>query len=671
MLFRGRLRPNIQRDATQPLEIRFIRPHWAPELITLEIWELDTYRDPQTYRRSPRSREISEGTDNDLLATFTGRINRSALRRFQVESHTNVSDDAELPTIKIKFQGSDTVYDIPVVSEDDESEGTNWEIAFVVKYTGQDDYRSPISFITRTQGRVLIMHNTMGDLSRSWEIYTNRIHNIFTSSGLEAKIIRGSRSDSTIAHYSASDTTSYAGGYDYNVFLDEARNHDIIFFCCHGNIVLDGALYGQLTSACAICHHRFSHNQFSTCSRFSQCMGTHRGYHRYQLRTSNNAEIRLAGTAGQTPLQTAVSDRNRKRLVDSFVEWDEYESAFASANPTPAGGAATVIANTPPPQTIDGVQVPSQTTHNVVIPNNFQFPTLLAFPTSATRPDFRQYHLPQDPPSTDLHHASAQDAPGNPAICFLGPGGPLSGEVEAEPDATGGDPFPVMVMGDATPFTSAPSHVEKVEGNRQIAISWQEVQGAGSYTLYWSTSLGVSETGANTHAIIGIPDTSYVHSDTRICSHGQTPAGAPVRLTNGQKYYYRVQARRPTTYLVTETWGGVGDLSRVKILYAMCCLTGRKKTFADAVLDRGVKYFIAHQVVIASRAGTLIRTFWSQWLGRGAILRNLINIYNDVVQSNGSYRAVKPMIYYRDAANQTRFWRPGVTPPPPSDIKLD
>ena len=378
LLFRGRLRPNIQPNPDEPLEIFFTRPRRAGDLITLQIKELDTYKDSQ-------NRQISEGTSDDLLATFTGRISGTPPRRFHVESHRNESSDTSLPTIKIKFEGSSEVYDIPVISEEGESEGSNWEIAFTVQYPGQDDYTSPVGYIPKVRGRIAILHDTMTDLPRVWEEYTNGMRKLFEDKGLQARIIRGDRSDTSIAHYSAANTTSYAGGFDYNVFTDEANNYEYFFFCCHGNVILDGSLYGQMSWACAICHHRFTHNRFSLCTKYDDCMKTRRGFYHYRLRTTNNAEIRLTGTAGQTPLRTALPDRLLRRIVDSFVDWDEYEQAFVNANPNTPGQPERVITNTGAPQTIDGISVPGETTYDVVVPNNYQFPTLLAFPTSATR----------------------------------------------------------------------------------------------------------------------------------------------------------------------------------------------------------------------------------------------------------------------------------------------
>lgn len=105
-------------------------------------------------------------------------------------------------------------------------------------------------------------------------------------------------------------------------------------------------------------------------------------------------------------------------------------------------------------------------------------------------------------------------------------------------------------------------------------------------------------------------------------------------------------------------------------MYAGCCLAGRKKVLAEAALSAGIKIFIGHQVVTATVAERLIDRFWDRWLQRGAIVRNVIHIYNEVVQTNPQFRRTRPVIYYRNRANQTQFWRPGMTPPDPASIKL-
>ena len=116
-------------------------------------------------------------------------------------------------------------------------------------------------------------------------------------------------------------------------------------------------------------------------------------------------------------------------------------------------------------------------------------------------------------------------------------------------------------------------------------------------------------------------------------------------------------------------WGGMGDLSKVKVVYAGCCLSGRKTVYADAVLGAGANFFIGHQVVTGGASEGLINRFWDRWVRRGAILRNLINIYDEVLRLNASYRRTRPVIYYKNAANQTQFWRFGMAMP--TDIKVD
>ena len=106
-------------------------------------------------------------------------------------------------------------------------------------------------------------------------------------------------------------------------------------------------------------------------------------------------------------------------------------------------------------------------------------------------------------------------------------------------------------------------------------------------------------------------------------------------------------------------------------MYAGCCLTGRKTVFAEAALRVGVKFFIGHQVVTAGVAEQLINRFWRDWLNRGAILRNVIHVYNRAVRSNpGPYRRTRPVIYYRDTSGNTRYWRPTMSVPDPSNIML-
>ncbi|MBD3320049.1 MAG: hypothetical protein GF350_03035 [Chitinivibrionales bacterium] len=667
--FRGYVRPNVQTDPQGVLEIRFTRPRTARD-VTVQVKELDTFIE----RRGRRRRQISEGSDDDLLATFTGNIRR---RKFSVQRHTNASSDASLPTIRVKFQGAAQVYEIPVVAQAGESEGLNWEIAFTVQYPDQDDYTSPVAFIRRANLRVLMPTNTMSDLNRTsngWETYVNNLYHQFKSAHLGVRVMRGAKSDTSIAHHNASDMNDHAGGMDYHQILNILGDYDLVHFLCHGNIRLDGPLYGQQVNPCMICENRFSHNAFSMCRyrasgapHNNSCMRTHRGFYNYRLRTNNNASISIAGTTRER-LNAVVSTEDLKEIVGNFVDWHEYEDVFGTANAADPNVTSTNV----PASTSGGTYTPAHVENQVQLPNSFRFPSLIAFPTGPMRPDFRQNNLPQQPASAYLHHRSAEDVAGVPVICFPGRGGPLSAEVNTTPAASSGTVFPAIIIGNDTEFTSAPTGLQATPGNGHIALSWNPVRGADTYTLYWSTSANVQESTAN--AIIGIPENSYTHSDTRVWKNDTVPSGAASPLSNGTTYYYKVRARRHRGDMTPSAWGGAGGLNRlnrVKVVYAMCCLAGRKQVMADAVLDAGAKMFIGHQVIIANVASRLVRQFYTQWLRRGARLTNLIDVYRRVVRSSASFTQTRPVIYYRDRSNQTRFWRPSMPAPSAADIKIN
>ena len=66
MKFHGRLGPGRLTDAGQVLELRLHAPARAAGL-TIKIWEMDTFPDEQ-------GGTTSEGSEDDLLATFTGDL---------------------------------------------------------------------------------------------------------------------------------------------------------------------------------------------------------------------------------------------------------------------------------------------------------------------------------------------------------------------------------------------------------------------------------------------------------------------------------------------------------------------------------------------------------------------------------------------------------------------
>ena len=352
--------------------------------------------------------------------------------------------------------------------------------------------------------------------------------------------------------------------------------------------------------------------------------------------------IRIDGPAGINSLRSEIDDWGLEQIVHKFVRWDEYEPEFGNAN----AGDPNVTTNAGPP-----------VTNNITIPNNFQFPTLIAFPENPFRPDFTMDNLQMDagvrvqnPPSSYLHDGAAEAVPGVPVICFEGLGSQLSAEVNVTPNAAAGMPA-VPAAGDSTPFEAGPQNIRVLAANSGARLVWTPVMDAEKYTLYRSTAAGVTE---NSFAIKDIYSNSY--DDTG--------------LINGQQYFYRVRARR---YGGNLTPGAMraANLNRAKVVYAGCCMAGRKIIFAENVLNAGAKYFIGHQVVTAGNAERLINRFWERWLRNGADLRNVIPVFNRAVLSSpGPFRRTRPVIYYKDDTNVTRFWRPGMTLPSPDSIKI-
>lgn len=91
-------------------------------------------------------------------------------------------------------------------------------------------------------------------------------------------------------------------------------------------------------------------------------------------------------------------------------------------------------------------------------------------------------------------------------------------------------PVPGGDEGDGTPLTgvpSAPTGLEATADDGQVTISWNEVSGATSYNIYWSTTPGVTKSTGQ--KIPGVTS-SYTHTG----------------LTNGTTYYYVVTAVNST-----------------------------------------------------------------------------------------------------------------------------
>lgn len=86
---------------------------------------------------------------------------------------------------------------------------------------------------------------------------------------------------------------------------------------------------------------------------------------------------------------------------------------------------------------------------------------------------------------------------------------------------------PVRITPAAPPppvVPAAPSGLTASAADGHIALSWQQVPGATSYTIYWSNTPGVTKTGSN--KITGIAKPPYLHEE----------------LTNDLSYHYIVTA---------------------------------------------------------------------------------------------------------------------------------
>lgn len=78
----------------------------------------------------------------------------------------------------------------------------------------------------------------------------------------------------------------------------------------------------------------------------------------------------------------------------------------------------------------------------------------------------------------------------------------------------------------APKITQPPVNIFAVAGFEQVTISWNEVQAATAYNIYWSNSSGITKSSGT--KITGAT-TPYIHSG----------------LTNGSKYYFAVAAEGP------------------------------------------------------------------------------------------------------------------------------
>lgn len=141
MKFHGRIAPGRITDLEKPLEILIHAPTKASG-VTIKLWEMDTFEE--------NGKTKSEGSADDLLATFTGDItpapasgNRAPdWRAFKVSDAKIEDAEPHVVRIKVKFGGSDTIYDVPIKSELGEVEGDSYELGFSMEVGGAEKFKT-------------------------------------------------------------------------------------------------------------------------------------------------------------------------------------------------------------------------------------------------------------------------------------------------------------------------------------------------------------------------------------------------------------------------------------------------------------------------------------------------------------------------------------------------
>ncbi len=142
MKVHGRVHPGRITDLAEPLEVRIHQPMKASG-VTVKIWELDAFIGAD-------GKQKREGTPDDLLATFTGSIEPAPgkrspeWRKFVVDSVK--IEEAPPDTLKflLAFPGTDTTYEIPIISEAGEVEGTDYELGFSIEVGGAEKFRTKV-----------------------------------------------------------------------------------------------------------------------------------------------------------------------------------------------------------------------------------------------------------------------------------------------------------------------------------------------------------------------------------------------------------------------------------------------------------------------------------------------------------------------------------------------
>jgi len=168
MKVHARLHPGRITDLAQPVEVHLHQPRQASD-VTIKLWELDAFLGADGQPRR-------EGSPDDLLATFVGAIEPAPpgrrgpdWRRFLVRSVEFAPAPPDALRWKLRFPGSDVVYDLPLVSEAAEVEGTDYELGLSIEIGGAERFRTkaptlltPASVVPRLRELVIVGYDDDG-----------------------------------------------------------------------------------------------------------------------------------------------------------------------------------------------------------------------------------------------------------------------------------------------------------------------------------------------------------------------------------------------------------------------------------------------------------------------------------------------------------------------------
>lgn len=166
MRFHARLHPGVVSDPEEPIDLVIHAPARC-DGVTIKVWELDVFRDPETGER------VDEGTQDDLLLELVGRIEpgdaeRSApgWRRFVATSARVVGQDPRLPRFKLRVPGLEQPLEVPIVSSEGEAEGESYELGLSIEEGGVERYRTqvPCLFAPPRRLPVLVQRRVAGRL---------------------------------------------------------------------------------------------------------------------------------------------------------------------------------------------------------------------------------------------------------------------------------------------------------------------------------------------------------------------------------------------------------------------------------------------------------------------------------------------------------------------------